>query len=120
VAGRHERREILEAIRVHTPEDRPDQLAERRDPDDCEGLHPDGRRMQCQESQEDARREDAERELTGPADLLVRQQAAGRPACDHDDRNDGKAAHHAHLRRSTGGGSIEGSRSLIAGPIHRA
>jgi len=111
VAGRYERREVLEAIRVHTPDDRPHHLAERRDPDDREGLNPDGGRMQCQERQQHPSREDAERELTRPADLLVGQQAAGRPASNDDDRDDGEAAHHAHLRRSTGRRFDRGIRS---------
>jgi hypothetical protein len=75
--------------------------------------------MQHEEHEQHTRCEYTQGELAGPVDMLVGQQASGGPGADDEDREDGKATHHPHLRPSSGRGSIEGSRPGSWGPIER-
>ena len=81
----------------------------RRDGDDRERLDTHAARMEREERREHAHGEHPEQELTAVADVLVDDEAAERPRGDGEERHEGEAAaHHAHLRRSGGCGSIEG------------
>lgn len=108
--GWHERREILESVRVNAPHDGADHLSERRDPDDCESLQSDTRRMEREKECEDARRDHAERQLTRAIEMLVDEEPGDDPGADDEQRDGGEATHRTHLRRNGGRGSPEPSR----------
>ena len=109
VSGRDECGQVVQPVRVEAPDERADDLADGRDDDDRERLDAYPARMERKERHEHAHGEDPEQELTAMADVLVDDEAAERPRGDGEERHEGEApAHHAHLRRSGGCGSIEG------------
>jgi len=118
VPRRDEGREVVEAIAVETPDERPDDLPDRRESHDRERLESDGSRLEDEEYGENERGEHAEPELSAPLDVPV-----GREHGDdgRDDRHEGqerKTKHRVHLRRNGGRRFDRGTQGATsAGPI---
>ena len=93
VSGRDERRQVVEAIRVHAPNERPDHLPDRCEADDGEGLQPRRLGMYRQKHHEDGRGHETENELARVPDELVDRENGDDGHDDHRERDEREAVH---------------------------
>jgi len=93
----------VQAVAVEAPDERPDDLPYRREPDDREGLEPNGARLKHEKCCEDEGREDAEPELSAAPDVPVGREHRDDGRDDRHEREERKPAHSLHLRRNGGG-----------------
>ena len=90
----HERREVLEPVRVQPPDDGAHDLAGRGDDDHRQRLETHDPRLEREQAGEEQGSEHAERELPRVTDLTVDGEAAHGPRTDDDESDERKAAHH--------------------------
>jgi len=102
VARRNERRKVVQSIAVETPDERPDDLTDRRESDDRERLELDGTRLEDEEHGEHERGEDAERELSASLDVPVGREHGDDGRDDGHEGQERKTTHQTHLRRNGG------------------
>jgi len=93
----------VQAVAVQAPDERPDDLPYRREPDDRERLEPNGARLEYEECREDDGREEAEPELSAPSDVPVGREHRDDGRDDRHEREERNPAHPMHLRRNAGG-----------------
>jgi hypothetical protein len=93
VPGRHVGREVPEPVLVDAPEQRPDDLAARRDDDDEHGLAPHRGGLETEQPREQGRGADAERELPPRPSVPVDPERHEDPRGGDGDREWGPPAH---------------------------
>jgi hypothetical protein len=103
VAGRDEGGQVLEAVRVEAPDERPDHLPHRRDPDDGECLNADRSGLEKEQRAQNRCREDAEQELLSAVDVSVEPEP-GRDVHRRDGHREERARHRPFFARARPGG----------------
>lgn len=92
---RYERGQVLEAVPVEPPDQRPDDLTQRGDTDDGERLETHRRGLERKEPGEHTRGEYPERELPGSSNPSVEPEPTDGP--DGNDGEDESRATHAYI-----------------------
>lgn len=93
VTRRDESRQVVESVRVEAPDERADDLSERRDADDQERLDANRPRLENEQASEHRCRQEPEKKLTSVADVAVGPQARGHVRNRDDEGENGCAAH---------------------------
>ena len=94
--GRHEGGEVVEAVGVEAPHERPENLAYRRDDDEGKSLDPYRACVEREEAAEHERRQEAERKLPSEADPSFDEEAGG-GVRQRDCERDGSGTRHPAL-----------------------
>ena len=105
---RDEGRQVVQPVPVEAPDERPDDLAERREPHDGERLQPHGPGLEGDQRRQDERREHTETELASPVDVPVCREHGNDGHDDRHERQEGQAAHRRIFVETAVNGSIEG------------
>ena len=99
VPRRHVRGDVVEPVLVEAPDQRADDLADRRHAHDRERLPANGARLEREQRREHGGGEQAEDALARRVDRALQQEPARGPRDDDRERDEGKAAHSPYLRR---------------------
>jgi len=102
VSRRHERRKVVEAVAVETPDERSDDLSDRRDSHDSQRLQPNRFWLERQQAGQHACRDEPERQLPRMSHRAVEHENGGNPDADDDERDEWEAAHRSYLRGPIG------------------